>query len=245
MRKKVFSVAALTLVCSISLIALGNSNGYVDNLFDSVKNYSVLKVFTAEEKNNSKKTIIREPKSQSVVKSSRIADAAPAVPDNIVYFILFNHLVGLKKQVDEQAQLTDDTPLDYYDLYKRQANLNDFQSQSLFQTAQNCVNAVKPIDEQAKSIIDQERAAIPGGIIEPMSADPRAAGAEQTVPPAPWELIELQQQKDDTVLYYRDQLRSNLGEGKFAEFNQFAREKIAPQVETLTSASLEPKREVR
>lgn len=228
MRRKVFSIAALTLICTLSLFAVGSSNNYVGNLLNSVKNYSLPKVFFADEgKNTSKKTLIAGRKSRSVGYLPETAAVVnPTVPDKVVYFVLFNHLVGLKAHVNQQAYFNETAPIDYYDLYKKQANLNDYQSQSLFQTAQNCMDAIQPIDAQAKSVIDQARTAFPAGAFD----------SEQALPPPP-ELIQLQQQKDNTVLYYRDQLRNSLGDAKFAEFNQFTKEKVAPQIEELPSSN--------
>lgn len=224
MRRKVFSIAALLLVCSISLIALGSSNDYVNKLLYSVKDYSLSKVFfAAGEKDNSQKPLIAERKRQPVKNVRETAEATQNVPDEVVYFILFNHLVGLKNRAEQEAQLTDEPSLNYYDLYEKQANLDASQSRFLFQTAQNCIDAIKPIDEQAKSIIDRA-----GGQVK----------SPANIPFPPLELEYLQQQKDDVILNYKNQLGNGLGVEKFAEFNQFARQKIAPQVEIIPTEDL-------
>lgn len=218
MRVKVFSIFVLIFVCSISLIAFGSSNSYLDSLLNSVKTYSVSKVlFASEEKKDSQKTANPENKAKTVERPQDVAAAKPDVPDRIVYFILFNHLVGIKKQA-EQLTAEGKTAFDYYELYERQANLDQAQSRVLFDTAQECIDAVTPIDDEARLVISRARANFPQGAGEP-SANP---------PPA--ELRQLQERKDAAVLLYRDSLRNALGDAKFADVDRLARQKAAPQV---------------
>ncbi len=210
MRKKILSIAVVAIICSVSFVALGSTNGFVNNLINSVKTSPVGKVFFAQ---------IEEKKSPD----------NENVPDRIIYFILFNHLVGLKQE--SEKELTEGkTPLDYYALYKKEANLDDAQNQFLFQTAQDCLNAIKPIDEKARKIINASQAEIK---------------SPEDLPPPPKELSELQQQKDETILRYRDVLKTFLSDEKFVEFNQLMRNKIAPQVTDLSKKNVAEKGEVK
>jgi hypothetical protein len=213
MRKKTLSIAVVAIICSISFVALGSTNSFVDNLITSVKTSTasiVEKVFFTQ---------IEEKKSPD----------NENVPDRIIYFILFNHLVGLK-QVSEKELADGKTLLDYYALYKHEGNLDDAQSQFLFQTAQDCMNAIKPIDEKARVIIDNAPA-------ELKSPEDRQ--------PLPIELLELQKQKDETILHYKDVLKSFLSDGKFVEFDQLIRNKIAPQVTSVSKKNLVENGEVK
>ena len=142
------------------------------------------------------------------------------VPDEIVYFILFNHLVGLKSQ-SEKLDAKGET-LNYFKLYEDQAKLDNSQSQFLFQTAQDCIDATRQVDRQAKEIITKARAKFPKGEVQ----------SPEDIPPPPKELRELQQQKDDIVIHFRDVLKDGLRTDKFNEFNRFARQRIAPNVTT-------------
>ena len=137
-----------------------------------------------------------------------------------MYFILFNHLVGLKEQAEKAAARGES--LNYFGMYEEQANIDSSQSQLLFQTAQDCMDAIKPINDEAKEIITKARANFPKGEVK----------SPEDLPPPPPELKELQQRKDDVVLRFRDMLKDGLGTQKFSEFNDFARQKIAPQVTT-------------
>lgn len=142
------------------------------------------------------------------------------VPDEVVYFILFHHLVGLKKESEKVAARG--KTLDYYKMYEEQAALSDTQSLVLFETAQKCMDAVEVIDNKAKEIIVRERVKFK-----------EIKSQNDKIPLPPIQLTELQKQKDKTVLRYRDEFKSFLGADKFVEFNEFARQKITPQVTNL------------
>ncbi|MEZ5428181.1 MAG: hypothetical protein R2747_18065 [Pyrinomonadaceae bacterium] len=142
------------------------------------------------------------------------------VPDHVVYFILFHHLVGLKKEAEKVAA-TGQT-LDYFGMYEEQAALDNTQSRFLFDTAQNCIDAVKLIDNKARDIIVKEREKFK-----------QIKSQDDPIPQPPAELKELQREKNETVLRYRDEFKSFLGADKFSEFNDFARQKITPQVKDL------------
>lgn len=226
MNKKSLSVIFL-LICLSSLAALGSSSALVANLLESVQSNPITKIFSAE-KTQKPKVITNE--NLRVKQPSKSNEITQNVPDKIVYFILFNHLVGLKNQA-EQDQNGGEPAFDYYDLYEQQADLNESQSQFLFQTAQDCLNAIKPIDDEAKLIIAQARANFPNGEVP----------SPESLPPPPAGLGILQQQRDAVVLQYRDVLENVWGADKFAEFDQFARQKIAPQITALTKINLEEK----
>jgi|GEM_PF-5959968 len=158
MRKR---LVVLGVICSLTLVTLASKTNFASNVFNSIKQSSLSKAFFAsEEKKDSHSTSKPENRSQTTKFAQK--NVEQNVPDRIVYFILFNHLVGLKKQ-SETAEASGEVSLDYFSLYKRQASLDDSQSQFLFQNAQDCLDAIKPIDEQAKSVIDRARANFPNG----------------------------------------------------------------------------------
>jgi hypothetical protein len=148
---------------------------------------------------------------------SRSGDAKSTeeVPDTVIYFVLFKNLVGLKEQSEKFAARGES--LDYLKIYRDDASLSNSESELLFQTGQDCIDALTPIDAEAKRVITAARGT--GEIKNP--AD---------LPPPPKELIDLQRQKDEAILRFRDTLKSRLGDEKFAEFDRFARKKIAPNV---------------
>lgn len=168
--------------------------------------------------NNQLISLAKKPKPTSQNSVDKNTEEADQVPDKIIYFVLFNHLVGLKEQAAKAS--ANGKSLDYLQLYKTQGNLSDPETELLFTTAQSCMDAVKQIDKEAKEIIDEARAKFPKG----------EARSREEIPEAPKELAELQQRKDDTVLKFRDVLQDALGTVKFSEFNSFAQQKIAPQI---------------
>lgn len=142
-----------------------------------------------------------------------------SVPDHIIYFVLFNHLVGLQEQAQRVA--ADGGSLDYYKLYEEQARLDGNQSRLLFETANDCIVAVRQVDERAKSVIAAARSAFKNGKVS----------SPNDIPPPPLELQNLQQERNQTIIQFRDRLNNSFGSEKFNEFDTFARAKIIPNLE--------------
>ena len=94
---------------------------------------------------------------QSTDKPQHSADESQAhdVPDRILYLILFKHLVDLKKHAENASARGG--RLDYLKLYEEQAELDSSESEILFAEAEKCMDAIKPIDDQARRIINQQR----------------------------------------------------------------------------------------
>lgn len=82
------------------------------------------------------------------------------------------------------------------------------------------MEAIAPIDQQAKDIITQVRRNFPTGKVS----------SPEDLPAPPKELESLQQQKDSVVLQFRAELQNRLGNEKFDQFDQFARQKVTPQI---------------
>jgi len=137
------------------------------------------------------------------------------VPDKVVYFVLFSHLIKLKNEAEKMAARGEN--LNYRKLYEDQAALDTTQGDVLFQTAQECIDAIKPIDAEAKQIITKARGT--GEMKSPAE-----------LPQPPRELNALQTRKDDVILRFRNVLQDRLGAEKYAEFDRFARKKIVPNV---------------
>ena len=213
MRKKVFPLL-ITIVCMASLAALG-APSLVGSLLESVNDSQIAKLFSSVDQGR-----ISKPASKTGIRT-KLTEAD--IPDDIIYFVLFKHLVGLKEEADKEAS-AGLAPVDYIGLYAIQADLTQSQSQILFQTAQKCMEAIDPIDLRAKAIIDNAREKFPKGEVQ----------SPEDIPPPPAELAQLQAERGNTILHYRDALKESLGEAKFVEFDQFARQKIAPQITNLS-----------
>ncbi len=158
----------------------------------------------------------------SVFKTQSISDkilANQKNDDKTIYFILFHHLALIKEKSDK-SHLTDESPFDYLESYKTQAKLDDVQTQFLFQTAEDWAKEFKPIEEKINAIVKQSRNKYPKGELE--SANDQPLSNDLTV---------LWEEKDKTVLKYKEILQNTLGEEQFANFNKFAVDKIAPNVD--------------
>jgi hypothetical protein len=168
--------------------------------------------------------VIATPNSfDNIFKTSNVSDGIftnQTNDDKTIYYILFHHLEVIKNEA-EKATLAGETPIDNHAIYKSQAKLDDVQTQFLFQTAESCMLEIKPINEKINLIIKESR--------EKYSNTQLKQG--DNIPLPPEELQELWTQKDETVLKYKGILQNTFGEEKFTEFNKFATDKIAPNIE--------------
>jgi hypothetical protein len=237
MRRKIIAATAALIGVS-SIVVWGSTPKLVENLLESVQSNPITKIFSTEKPENPQKpkTSAKEnPSDKQTDQDKQDEQSAVNVPDNIIYLILFNHLVGLKDQAD-QLQKKGETSFDYHEMYRIKANLTEAESVFLFQTAQDCMDAIKPIDEEAKRIILEARAAASNdGEIESL----------ERLPPPPAILTDLQQQHDATILQHKDALQNTWGVEKFSEFDRFVRQKIAPEVTPLSAANLKEIKEVK
>jgi hypothetical protein len=190
MRKLTLPLALLTIIFSLGIIALGNQNNKLGDVFNTT---SVTDNIFTKDTND----------------------------DETIYFILFHHLVVLREEADK-ASVAGELPFDFKESYKLQANFNDYQTQFLFQTAENCFNEIKPIKVEISRIVKDFRNLFPKGEVKSI----------EDIPTPSKELELLWKQKDEIVLKYRDILQTRLGEQKFAEFDEFVTDKIAPNVKT-------------
>jgi len=125
------------------------------------------------------------------------------LPEHVRYFFLFHHLSAIKE-----------TPA--ATRFQAKAGLNSGQFQALTSIAVNNEREVKRLDERAKIIIDNFHTQYPPGQLPP-----------GVVPPAlPQEINVLQQQREATILRYREQFRRMLGEEEFARFEAFVNDEI-------------------
>ncbi|MBI4749239.1 MAG: hypothetical protein HY774_12170 [Acidobacteria bacterium] len=150
---------------------------------------------------------------------------AASVPQQVVYFQLFRQVAALEAKAVESPANADK----YRAVYRNLAGLTDAQNAVLLKTAVDCTRQVDTLDARAKTIIASFRAQFPNGQI------PQG----KTLPPPPPELLQLQKDRDATILRFRDQLRTAFGEAAFARFDSFVQGNIGgkmmvskPQVKT-------------
>ncbi|HEX8195209.1 MAG TPA: hypothetical protein VF571_03280 [Pyrinomonadaceae bacterium] len=152
--------------------------------------------------------VITESPKQNVIsaKQSAVSTAQQqraGLPEHVRYYFLFHHLSAIKE-----------TPA--ATRFQAKAGLNSGQLQALTSIATNNERELKMLDEKAKIIIDAFHAQYPPGQLPPGVAPPAL----------PQEINVLQQQREATILRYREQLRRMFGEADFARFDAFVNDEI-------------------
>jgi hypothetical protein len=151
------------------------------------------------------------------------APQASPLPRAVLYWLMFQHIKTLNSMAEKlEAENKDGRP--YRDHYKINAKLDDMQMVQLNQIVEDCYRDVSEMDRRAKALIDEARARVPGGKLEP----------GQIPPSPPAQLKEMQKERDAMVEGAYNRLRETFGMKEFERFNKFVNEKVAPQVKALT-----------
>ena len=156
--------------------------------------------------------------------TSSAQNKAPEAPDNVVYRHLFRHVAALKAKADELERQGKDAG-NLRRFFKHKASLSDDEAQVLDQIAAQCAAEIKGIDERARPIIEAYKAQYPNG---------QVPHGQLPLPP-PAELGQLEQERDSLVLRRRDELQAAFGAEAFARFNNFVKNKIAPNVNQVSA----------
>jgi hypothetical protein len=152
--------------------------------------------------------------------AARAAAQQPAnVPQHVVYGLLFREVAAFKKKADQMRDRGQDGSA-LRDFHKQRAKLSDQEAQVLDRVADDCMHALLPLDKQAQALIKADRARHPGGLLQQGEALP--------LPPA--KLKALEQQRRETILNGRDQLRAAMGEAEFQRFDQFVHQDITDRI---------------
>lgn len=139
-----------------------------------------------------------------------------AVPTHVAYGLFFGEMLALKKKADEMER-TGRPAAALRDYDKERASLSREQSETLDLIARDCNDKVIRINEEAKRIIDRERARHPHGKLN----------EGEQVPLPPKSLAVLEEQRENTILEAREQLRTVFGEKEFQRFDDFVHKDIA------------------
>lgn len=158
----------------------------------------------------------------SVISSAQ--NASPEVPDSVVYRHLFRHAAAFKARADELERQGKDAA-NFHGFFKHKANLRDEQAQTLERIASQCASEIEAIDQRARPIIEAYKAQYPNGQV------PHG----QTPLPPPAELQQLTRERNELVLRKRDELRAAFGEEAFGRFQNFVKNKVAPNVNPVSA----------
>lgn len=144
---------------------------------------------------------------------------AQEIPDHAVYRVLFRRIAANKARADEIERRGGDAG-GLRSAFQRRANLDDRQAQMLERIAWQAALEMQALDERASQILGAFRAQYPNGEV------PRG----QIPAPPPAELRELSAARKAVVLRKRDELRAAFGEGEFARFHDFVKNKMKPNL---------------
>lgn len=148
------------------------------------------------------------------------------VPKHIAYGLFLGEMMALKKKALERERKGMKSGA-MRDFHKVRAKLRAYESQVLEQIASECNDHVVKLNDQARTIINRERARHPQGRLKEGEALP--------TPPA--ELFELEERRKQTLLQAREQLRTRLDQKDFDRIDAF----IQQDVEARAKGSSRPR----
>ena len=148
------------------------------------------------------------------------------LPDHILYDILFRRVSLLDQKAKSQAE-NNETLTQFRNYFIDEAKLSAEENDVLSKTADSFGQEVQIVDEQAAVITEQLR--------QQYSEGRTAKG--RFIQPTP-ELLQLQEQRDNLALRYRDQLKAFLGDDRFNEFDNFVKENYAAGIQAIPVSSI-------
>ncbi len=204
--RKIFVTAILAFIGLGSLVVLGSSPEFLDNLLASVQNNPITGVFSTD---TEKELALRnaEPVSAHLLTTATPPPPEYPIPDEVLYDKLFRIVLSLKKQ-SESSKTHDQRSMGPANYFKERANLTDQENQLLQDTAIEFLQEVSSLDAQARSIVHNARQNSVNSVV-----------SRDQSPPA--ELVALQKQKDELVLHYRDHLKESLDGDGFGKIDKF------------------------
>ncbi len=131
------------------------------------------------------------------------AQTAPQISSQVLYDQVFRLVISFKKKAELQEQ-NGENPTSFLNYFKEEAQLNNQENEILQQVAAEFIQEVQPIDAQANAAI----------------AKFRNPPGRQSPPPIK-ELSDLQEERDNLAVFYRNRLDELLGSSKFGELNNF------------------------
>jgi hypothetical protein len=137
------------------------------------------------------------------------------VPKHIAYGLFFGEMLALKKKAAEREKqgIKSDAMRDFH---KLRGKLNDYESQVLNEIATECNEKVVKINGQARAMINRERARHPHGRLK----------EGESLPLVPAELMQMEEQRKQTLLEARERLRTILGQKDFDRVDNFIQQDI-------------------
>lgn len=215
MRKKSFLVS-ITLIGLSSFVVLGNSPELITNLFETVQNNPITKVFSSSDEESEKlRSTTGERNLRRLSASESSATEKTAIPDYVLYESVFRRIIMFEELAKSQEE-KGESITELRDYFVNEAELTSQENDLLAQTAADYTQDVKIIDAQAEIIIEQLKQQYPVSSIS----------EGQLIQPTP-ELLQLQEQRNKLALHYKVKLKDLLGNDRFVEFDKFVQGRFA------------------
>ena len=142
------------------------------------------------------------------------AQSGSQIPPQILYDQMFQLIISFKRKAEIQRMKSEPITA-FSDYFKQQLALTEQENEVLEQTAAEFVEQAQAIDARAANSIARFREAAANG----------SGGSTR-------ELTELQEERDNLALVYRDRLNELLGSRRFIQLDNFLQETFAANLQT-------------
>src|SRR5258708_7277355 len=150
------------------------------------------------------------------------AQQATAIPKHVIYGLLFHEITALDKKAAElERQGKDSSFLRNY--HRNKAGLNDAQSKALNEIAPDFQSELDKLDQQARAVIDRDRALHPGGKLSKGEA----------LPPPPKQLKHLELKRVSAIQNALGRLQAQFGAAEFQRFDDFQHQDVGNRTKAL------------
>ena len=158
-----------------------------------------------------------------------------SMPPELLYSVLFEEIAILKQKDEESSKPQTDFKNSFYE---QRLGLQAEQFAMLDRATAEYLTKIKPIEHQAREIINQYRAQYPKGELEkPKTSQSLTkfsgrffARSFEPLPPPPVRLKELQAEKNKIVTDLRDNMKQAFGSSEFMKFDAAVQKNIAHDV---------------
>jgi hypothetical protein len=211
-----FAPVVLALVCLGSIVVLAKQPKFLSEFFQSIQSKPAphLSMPTAPAATATPVNSNQRLNPSIQVNSSGITST---IPEPVTWLFLFRQISTLEDKA-QAAESKGEDGSRYRTLYKRIANLTDGQNSFLMQSAISCANEVKIKDDLARQVTTRLRAQQPA--LTPGTAP---------VPAAMPELAELQKERDEIIMRYRQNIKDVFGPD-FDRFEAFVHSSITSNI---------------
>jgi len=206
MRKKRLS-AILTLIGVCAFVVFGNSTEFFQRALAVLQVDSLANVLNS--KDRAMDVIRKAGHPQRPTSRERPVSNSTKRPEGMLWNILFDFTRKIENKANEMAAQSGNGSL-YSEYFTRQGHLMPEQSSFLKQKAAQYFEEIDPIEQSGKDLLEQLK--------NESSSDPKS---DRNASGKATRLKELQKQKDDIGLRYRDELKESFGAESFSNFQSF------------------------